>query len=422
MKRTEIEWMPIGCIKPYDRNPRRNDGAVEALAKSITEFGFKNPIIVDKDLVIIAGHTRLKAAKLLGLKEVPVVVASDLSEAQTRAYRLADNKIGELAEWDDDLLQEELDALEDEFDMEDFGFEAEIADDAQVMEGISEPPIPDVPEEPISKPGDVWKCGDHMVMCGDATNPHEMARLMDGELADLAVTDPPYNVDYTGKTADALKIENDRMEESRFVEFLSDAFRTMAENMRGGGAFYIWHADSEGRAFREAVDMSGLDLKQCLIWVKNSLVLGRQDYQWIHEPCLYGWKPGASHYFTDDRSLVTVMEQEPMDLSKLKKEELLDLVMRIFDAKVPTTVIRENRPTRSDLHPTMKPVKLMARLISNSSQRGEIVLDPFGGSGSTLLACESLGRRCRTMELDPRYCDVIIKRWEEQTGKKAVLT
>lgn len=381
MKRTEIEWMPIGCIKPYDRNPRRNDGAVEALAKSITEFGFKNPIIVDKDLVIIAGHTRLKAAKLLGLKEVPVVVASDLSEAQTRAYRLADNKIGELAEWDDDLLQEELDALEDEFDMEDFGFEAEIADDAQVMEGISEPPIPDVPEEPISKPGDVWKCGDHMVMCGDATNPHEMARLMDGELADLAVTDPPYNVDYTGKTADALKIENDRMEESRFVEFLSDAFRTMAENMRGGGAFYIWHADSEGRAFREAVDMSGLDLKQCLIWVKNSLVLGRQDYQWIHEPCLYGWKPGASHYFTDDRSLVTVMEQEPMDLSKL-----------------------------------------MARLISNSSQRGEIVLDPFGGSGSTLLACESLGRRCRTMELDPRYCDVIIKRWEEQTGKKAVLT
>lgn len=168
--------------------------------------------------------------------------------------------------------------------------------------------------------------------------------------------------------------------------------------------------------------MSGLDLKQCLIWVKNSLVLGRQDYQWIHEPCLYGWKPGASHYFTDDRSLVTVMEQEPMDLSKLKKEELLDLVMRIFDAKVPTTVIRENRPTRSDLHPTMKPVKLMARLISNSSQRGEIVLDPFGGSGSTLLACESLGRRCRTMELDPRYCDVIIKRWEEQTGKKAVLT
>lgn len=168
--------------------------------------------------------------------------------------------------------------------------------------------------------------------------------------------------------------------------------------------------------------MSGLDLKQCLIWVKNSLVLGRQDYQWIHEPCLYGWKPGASHYFTDDRSLVTVMEQEPMDLSKLKKEELLDLVMRIFDAKIPTTVIRENRPTRSDLHPTMKPVKLMARLISNSSQRGEIVLDPFGGSGSTLLACESLGRRCRTMELDPRYCDVIVKRWEEQTGKKAVLT
>ena len=167
--------------------------------------------------------------------------------------------------------------------------------------------------------------------------------------------------------------------------------------------------------------MSGLDLKQCLIWVKNSLVLGRQDYQWIHEPCLYGWKPGASHYFTDDRSLVTVLEQEPLDLSKLKKEELLELVMKVFDAKIPTTVIRESRPNRSDLHPTMKPVKLMARLISNSSQRGEAVLDPFGGSGSTMLACESLGRICRTMELDPRYCDVIVHRWEEQTVKKAVL-
>lgn len=422
MKRTEIEWMPIGCIKPYDRNPRKNDGAVEALANSITEFGFKNPIIVDKDLVIIAGHTRLKAAKLLGLKEVPVVVASDLSEAQTRAYRLADNKTGELAEWDDDLLQEELDALDDEFDMEDFGFEAEIVDDLQIMEAMDEPPIPETPEEPVSKPGDIWRCGDHLVMCGDATNPYEMARLMDGELADLAVTDPPYNVDYTGKTADALKIENDRMEESRFVEFLSDAFRTMAENMRGGGEFYIWHAGMECKAFKEAVDMSGLDAKQYLIWVKNSLVLGRQDYQWIHEPCLYGWKPGASHYFTDDRSLVTVMEQEPLDPTTMKKEELVDLVMRIFDAKIPTTVIKENRPTRNDMHPTSKPIKLMARLISNSSQRGEIVLDPFGGSGSTLLACESLGRRCRTMELDPRYCDVIIKRWEEQTGKKAVLT
>lgn len=421
MKRTEIEWMPIGSVKPYDRNPRRNDAAVDAVANSITEFGFKNPIIVDRDLVIIAGHTRLKAAKKLGLKEVPVVIASDLSEEQARAFRLADNKTAELAEWDDDLLQEELDALMDDFDMEGFGFEADVTDDLQVIDTLEEPPMPDAPSEPVSKPGDMWQCGEHRVMCGDATNPYDMNRLMDGELADLIVTDPPYNVDYTGKTADALKIENDKMDESRFVEFLADAFRTMAENLRGGGAFYIWHADLEGRAFREAVDMSGLDLKQCLIWVKNSLVLGRQDYQWIHEPCLYGWKPGASHYFTDDRSLVTVLEQEPLDLSKLKKEELLELVMKVFDAKIPTTVIRESRPTRSDLHPTMKPVKLMARLISNSSQRGEAVLDPFGGSGSTMLACESLGRICRTMELDPRYCDVIVHRWEEQTGKKAVL-
>ena len=235
MKRTEIEWMPIGSVKPYDRNPRRNDAAVDAVANSITEFGFKNPIIVDKDLVIIAGHTRLKAAKKLGLKEVPVVIASDLSEEQAKAFRLADNKTAELAEWDDDLLQEELDALMDDFDMEDFGFEADVTDDLQVIDTLEEPPMPDAPSEPVSKPGDMWQCGEHRVMCGDATNPYDMNRLMDGELADLIVTDPPYNVDYTGKTADALKIENDKMDESRFVEFLADAFRTMAENLRGGG-------------------------------------------------------------------------------------------------------------------------------------------------------------------------------------------
>lgn len=252
MKRTEIEWMPIGSVKPYDRNPRRNDAAVDAVANSITEFGFKNPIIVDKDLVIIAGHTRLKAAKKLGLKEVPVVIASDLSEEQAKAFRLADNKTAELAEWDDDLLQEELDALMDDFDMEDFGFEADVTDDLQVIDTLEEPPMPDAPSEPVSKPGDMWQCGEHRVMCGDATNPYDMNRLMDGELADLIVTDPPYNVDYTGKTADALKIENDKMDESRFVEFLADAFRTMAENLRGGGGrsisgMRIWKAEHSGR-------------------------------------------------------------------------------------------------------------------------------------------------------------------------------
>ena len=239
MKRTEIEWMPIGSVKPYDRNPRRNDDAVDAVANSIAEFGFKNPIIVDSDMVIIAGHTRLKAARKLGLKEVPVVIASDLTAEQARAFRLVDNRTAELADWDDDLLQEELDALMDDFDMEEFGFEAEAPDDLQIIDTMEEPPIPDAPGEPESKQGDVWQCGSHRVMCGDSTNPYDMARLMDGELADLIVTDPPYNVDYTGKTGDALKIENDNLEETRFIEFLTDAFRTMAECLKGGGVLHL---------------------------------------------------------------------------------------------------------------------------------------------------------------------------------------
>ena len=240
-------------------------------------------------------------------------------------------------------------------------------------------------------------------------------------MIDLYLTDPPYNVDYTGGTKDCLKIMNDKMEDSAFRQFLSDSFSSANEVLKKGAAFYIWHADSEGLNFRRAVNDTGWLLKQNLVWVKNSIVLGRQDYQWRHEPCLYGWKDGAPHYFIDDRSQATVIEDAAVDYRKLKKDELLRLVLKLTDVSIPNTIIYEDKPTRSELHPTMKPVKLMARLIRNSSRQGERVLDTFGGSGTTLIACEQLNRKCYMMELDPHYCDVIIARWEKLTGKEAVL-
>lgn len=236
----------------------------------------------------------------------------------------------------------------------------------------------------------------------------------------MLLTDPPYNVDYEGKTKDKLKIENDKKDDASFFEFLSDAFENAAEALKPGGVWYIFHADSEGENFRRAAREKLGKVRQCLVWNKNTIVLGRQDYQWKHEPCLYGWKDGAAHYFVDDRTQATVYEDKGIDLKKLKKDEAIKLLQDIFSDKQSTTVINEDKPARSAEHPTMKPVKLLARLIRNSTHPGETVLDPFGGSGSTLIACEQLGRICYTMEFDPKYCDVIIDRWEKLTGEKAV--
>lgn len=238
-------------------------------------------------------------------------------------------------------------------------------------------------------------------------------------MADLLLTDPPYNVDYEG--SNGLKIANDNMSNDSFLKFLTDAFICAYENMKLGAAFYIWHADSEGFNFRKACSNAGLKVRQCLIWNKNAMVMGRQDYQWKHEPCLYGWKEGARHYFTDSRKEVTVIEDQKPNIKKMKKEEMAKLLEEIFSDKVSTTIINENKPVSNDLHPTMKPIKLMARLIKNSSQKGEIVLDLFGGSGSSMMACEQLDRSCYTMEYDPKYVDVIIDSWEQFTGEKAVL-
>ena len=377
----------ISEIKPYEKNPRRNEKAIDLVANSIKEFGFKQPIVIDDNNVIVCGHTRFQAPKKLGLKEVPCVVADDLSDEQIKAYRLADNKVAEASEWDFDLLSDELDEIIG-IDMEDFGFlDVDLSEDE---EDVSEDDYEiQVPKEPKAKIGDIYQLGKHRLMCGDSTKQEDVSRLMNGQKADMLLTDPPYNVDYQGKTKDALKIENDKMCNDKFREFLVGAFSCANECMKPGAVFYIWHADSEGYNFRGACLDVGWKVRQCLIWNKSSMVMGRQDYHWKHEPCLYGWKDGAGHLWASDRKQ--------------------------------TTVLNFDKPSRNAEHPTMKPVLLFDYQIKNNTKKEDIVLDLFCGSGTTIIACEQNGRIAYSMEYDPKYVDVIIERWETLTGEKAVL-
>lgn len=380
----EIIIKGIDEIRPYENNPRVNDGAVGAVAESIREFGFQQPIVVDRDGVIIAGHTRYKAARKLGMTEVPVVVADNLTDEQVRAYRLADNKTGEMAEWDFSALEEELAGI-GELDMSLFGFEPkEMIEPEEITEDDYEEEPPEVPK---ARPGDVYQLGRHRLMCGDSTDVQSVQKLCQGQV-DLLLTDPPYGVDYTGKTKDALKIQNDAKTDEALRDMLADAFSAADAVMKPGAVFYIWHADLKSLVFRLACQMAGWEVRQVLIWAKNTMVMGRQDYQWKHEPCLYGWKEGAGHLWASDRKQTTLLE---------------------FD-----------RPTKNKEHPTMKPVKLFDYQIQNNTKGGDIVLDLFGGSGTTIIACEQDGRCARVMELDPRYVDVIIDRWEKLTGERAV--
>lgn len=416
-KDSQIVMTPITMLKPYANNPRINDKAVNAVAASIKEFGFRNPIVVDKNYVIIAGHTRLKASKKLKLKSVPVIIADDLTEEQATALRLADNKTAELAEWDYGMLQTELESIFD-IEMDQFGFELPTDTEPEAKEDDYDVDL-GLRAEPRIKPGEIWQLGRHRLMCGDSTDPTAVETLMDGEQADMLLTDPPYNVNYEG--SDGKKIENDNMSDSSFKQFLIDAFKNATNSMKPGAAFYIYHADSEGYNFRSACRAVGWKVRQCLIWVKNSLVLGRQDYQWQHEPLLYGWKDGKAHYFIDDRSQTTVIEDAARpDFKKLKKDELVAMLEDIYSDRTSTSVIHENKPAKNDDHPTMKPIKLLARQVKNSSQQGDLILDLFGGSGSTLITCEQLNRRCNMMEFDPKYAEVIIDRYEMLTGDKAI--
>ena len=374
IKRIQVIYKSLSELHPYQHNPRKNDKAVDAVAKSIETFGFKNPIILDGNDEIVCGHTRLKAAFKLGLTEVPCIYADDLTHEQIKAFRLADNKTAEIAEWDADMLHVELENLH--IDMTQFGFEPVNLgegeeDDFDVDEAIQ--------EEPFVKLGDVWTLGRHRLVCGDSTVPETIRLLMDGKRANLCVTDPPYNCSYEGGTG--MTIINDKMSEADFLAFLQKAFTNIYDNLVDGGAFYAFHSDAEKVNFFNATVCAGFHYSTTCIWVKNSLVIGRMDYQMRHEPVLYAFKDTAKHKWYSDRKQTTVWE---------------------FD-----------RPTKSKLHPTMKPIPLVCYPIRNSSAPNEIVLDVFGGSGSTLIACEQLERICFTMELDPKYASAIVLRYRE---------
>jgi DNA modification methylase len=364
----------VSTLQEYENNPRNNDEAIKAVANSIREFGFKVPIVITSDNVIIAGHTRLKASVSLGLEEVPCIIADDLNDEQIKAFRLADNKTAELATWDLSKLEDELAHLD--MDMLQFGFEEmeELLPDNAADDDFD---VDDeIPEVPFSQPGDIYELGPHRLMCGDSTDSEQVKTLLDGKEVDMIFTDPPYNVDYEGTAG---KIKNDKMEDDTFYLFLLDAFKNMFEHTKPGGAIYCCHADTEGLNFRNAFKNAGYKLAECLIWVKNALVLGRQDYHWRHEPILYGWKEGAAHYFVDDRSQDTIWEY--------------------------------NKPRKNEEHPTMKPLELVGKSISNSSRRHESILDLFGGSGSTMIAADQLDRKSFLMELDEKFIDVTVKRY-----------
>lgn len=415
----QIELINIDDIIPYENNAKLHPKEqIEQIKKSVLEFGNNDPIAIDKNNVIVEGHGRLLALKELGYKEVEVIKLGHLTDEQRKAYTLIHNKLTMNTDFDIEVLESELAAI-NIIDMSDFDFdlnieseEITIEDDYDVEEKLEQI------EEPKSKLGDIYQLGEHRLMCGDSTLLEDVKKLMNDNKADLLLTDPPYNVNISN--SDGMTIENDNMSDDNFKQFLNAAFQTASASLKKGGAFYIWHGDSETVNFRNACEDNELSVRQCLIWVKNGFNFGRQDYKWKHEPCLYGWKEGASHYFIDEYNNPTVIEDN-INIDLLKKEELKELVEELLSDRVPTTIIHEDKPLKNDKHPTMKPINLLSFQIKNSSKKEEIVLDLFGGSGSTLIACEQLNRKCYMMEFDPKYVDVIIDRWEQLTGEKAKL-
>lgn len=388
----KVDYIPIKQLKPYEKNAKiHTPEQIEQIKNSIREFGMNDPIgIWGEENLIVEGHGRLIACKELGFDEVPVIRLDSLTDEQRRAYTLVHNQTTMNTGFDLDVLNEELDNID--IDMSDYGFDIEI-DDIDEGTEVKEDEAPEVKDgEPKAKLGDIYQLGNHRLMCGDSTSSDDVFKLVGGNTSpevDLLITDPPYNVDYTGKTKDALKISNDSMDADTFHDFLYNAFINAYTTMKDGASFYVWYASKEVVNFSTALADAGLSVKQELIWNKNSLVMGRQDYQWKHEPCLYGWKETDSHHWYGDRKQTTVID---------------------FD-----------RPTKSELHPTMKPVGLFDYQIKNSTKKGDNVLDLFGGSGTTIMACEQNGRNAYVMEYDPHYIDVIIERWENFTGGKAKL-
>ena len=389
----KIVMLPVSEVRPYEKNPRKNADAVKFVKASIEQFGFKVPIIVDSNRVIVCGHTRLMAAKSLGMSEVPCIFADDLTDDQIKAFRLADNKVGEFAEWDMDILGDELDAIAEacDIDMGDFGFDLSDDEETEVVED-------EVPEEvePVCKRGDVWQLGEHRMMCGDSTSAEDVSKLMDGSKADLLFTDPPYGVSYEKKTKEVLKsktytkIQNDDLKLDQFKDFLFDVFTNARDWLLDSASYYVFSCQGGDQEMMMMMMMRecGIPCRHQIIWVKDAPVfsMGRLDYDYKHEPILYGWV--KKHDF---------QRKGEQDKS-----------------------VWEFKRTENKLHPTMKPVPLIANALLNSTKENDLVLDLFGGSGSTMIACEQLNRKARMMELDPHYCDVIIARWEKFTGQKAV--
>lgn len=408
----------INEIIPYENNAKLHPKEqIEQIKNSILEFGNNDPIAVDENNVIIEGHGRYEALKELGFDKVNVIVLDELSEEQKNAYRIVHNQLTMNTDWDIDKLKEELNTIS--LDMSSLGFGEDILN--EVEEDFSEAEEDDfdvdaaIPEIPTTVSGQIYHLGNHRLMCGDSTKIEDVMKLVDNKKVDLFLTDPPYNINVSN--SQGMTIENDNMDKTEFIEFLSKAFGNAIEAMNEGAAFYIWYADTSALEFHQACRNAKMTIRENLIWVKSQFILGRQDYHWRHEPCLYGWKDGAAHYFLNDRTQSTVLDNS-LDLDTISHEDLVEYVKNLLND---STVLYENKPTTNDLHPTMKPIKLMGKLIKNSSKKNDIILDLFGGSGSTLIGAEQLNRTCYVMEYDPKYCDVIVKRWEELTGKKAVL-
>jgi DNA modification methylase len=412
----KIETLQIDKLTPDPNNARKHDETnLRAIEHSLKEFGQRKPIVVSQEDLIVAGNGTVEAAKRIGWTEIEAVrIPQDWTPDQIKAFAIADNKTAELATWDKAILNEQLAELDKAgWELTEMGFEWHPADQ---LENIVEVDLPDQVKR-RTKLGQVWKLGEHKLAIGDSTTQATYDKLLAGEQVDLIITDPPYNVDYHGGSDKEMTISNDNMSDSDFGKFLRESYNRMMEVSKTGTPIYVFHADSSGHIFRNEFVNAGFLLKQILIWVKNSFVMGRQDYHWQHEPLLYGWKPGSGHKWYGDRNKSTVIDDQA-DISQLSKPELLEIVRANSEF---STVLRENKPKKNDIHPTMKPISLVAKLISNSSLQEDVVLDPFGGSGSTLIAAEQLGRKARVIELDPEYADAILARWEFHTNQKAEL-
>ena len=429
----QIEYVPTEQLVEYPMNAKLHPAMqVDQIASSIEEFNFNNPILAwhndEGEPEIVAGHGRLMAARKLGLEELPVVFLDHMTEEQRRAYILVDNQLTMNSGFDEEILAAELSKIAD-IDMSQFDFEISEEDEDGELEPIDvdEDELPEI-SPTRAKAGQIWALGDHRLVCGDSTEPRVVEALMCEEKADLLLTDPPYNVDvgycerhHSGNNG--IHIMNDNMEQGEFVEFLTKAMENAESHMREGAAFYVFYAGLHHAEFAGAVEnVENLGIHEQLVWVKSHFAMGRNsDYQWMHECCLYGWKKGANRYFCDSRKEATVIEDEDVKLSTMKKDDLIELCERLLGLDKASTVLRAEKPNAAELHPTVKPQRLLTYLIRNSSQKGETVLDLFCGSGSTIISCEQMGRKCMAVELDPHYADVTIERWERFTGKSAEL-